>query len=430
MTSPAEATAAAALGADALIVQGIEAGGHRGVFVDDDAQSELTAAGGAAADRAAGRSAARRRRLDHDRRRARRRARRRRQRRPARHRLPAQHRRPGTSAAQRDATATDAPTVLTRAFSGRLARGIVNRWHREHGAARAARLSRDPSSDLAAARPRSRRRRPRSDQPVGRRGARAGAGAARRRRSRAGWPTRPAGRWRPRRNDWPDPATEADTLGPVSGAVTRRGLLRSGVLGAAVIASGSALRPAVARAAQPADAPLPAGVYDLNGSWLFGGVYAAGAEATGLLRGGLRRRHPPPYRTPAVLGRLGPQQLGAGVDLPRHINRAAVAGQRVFLHFQAVMTSATVYLERHADRPPRRRLPAVVGRADRRPELGRQRDRGASSTGRWLDVPPDGHSRAPRRSTTCSRPASTATSPCSSCPRSSSPTCSPSPPTC
>jgi nitronate monooxygenase len=35
--------------------------------------------------------------------------------------------------AQRAATATDAPTVLTRAFSGRLARGIVNRWHRDHG---------------------------------------------------------------------------------------------------------------------------------------------------------------------------------------------------------------------------------------------------------------------------------------------------------
>ena len=42
VTSPAEATQAAALGADVLIVQGVEAGGHRGVFVDDDAQSELT----------------------------------------------------------------------------------------------------------------------------------------------------------------------------------------------------------------------------------------------------------------------------------------------------------------------------------------------------------------------------------------------------
>lgn len=34
----------------------------------------------------------------------------------------------------RDATAGDGRSVLTRAFSGRLARGIDNRWHGEHGA--------------------------------------------------------------------------------------------------------------------------------------------------------------------------------------------------------------------------------------------------------------------------------------------------------
>jgi NAD(P)H-dependent flavin oxidoreductase YrpB (nitropropane dioxygenase family) len=42
VTSPQEARQAADAGADALIVQGVEAGGHRGVFVDDDSQSELT----------------------------------------------------------------------------------------------------------------------------------------------------------------------------------------------------------------------------------------------------------------------------------------------------------------------------------------------------------------------------------------------------
>jgi nitronate monooxygenase len=132
VTSPAEATQAAALGADVLIVQGIEAGGHRGVFVDDDAQSELTllsalqlirascdrplVAAGAimtgaalAAVLALGAAAGQ---------------------------VGTAYLRSteaGTSDAQRAATATDAPTVLTRAFSGRLARGIVNRWHREHG---------------------------------------------------------------------------------------------------------------------------------------------------------------------------------------------------------------------------------------------------------------------------------------------------------
>ena len=38
----------------------------------------------------------------------------------------------GTSQAHRDALATDAPTALTRAFSGRLARGIRNRFMDEH----------------------------------------------------------------------------------------------------------------------------------------------------------------------------------------------------------------------------------------------------------------------------------------------------------
>jgi nitronate monooxygenase len=132
VTSPDEATQAAALGADALIVQGVEAGGHRGVFVDDDAQSELTllsalqlvrasvdlplvaagaimTGGALAAVLALGAAAGQ---------------------------VGTAYLRSteaGTSDAQRAATATHAPTVLTRAFSGRLARGIVNRWHREHG---------------------------------------------------------------------------------------------------------------------------------------------------------------------------------------------------------------------------------------------------------------------------------------------------------
>ena len=42
VTSPEEAGEAATAGADALVVQGVEAGGHRGVFVDDESQSKLT----------------------------------------------------------------------------------------------------------------------------------------------------------------------------------------------------------------------------------------------------------------------------------------------------------------------------------------------------------------------------------------------------
>jgi nitronate monooxygenase len=133
VTSPAEALRAADLGADALVVQGIEAGGHRGVFRDDEEQpalSLLTAlqligatvelpliasgsiATGAAlgavlvAGAAAGQIGTAFLRSTEA----------------------------GTSQAQRDAVASQVPTVLTRAFSGRLARGIRNRWHEEFGA--------------------------------------------------------------------------------------------------------------------------------------------------------------------------------------------------------------------------------------------------------------------------------------------------------
>jgi nitronate monooxygenase len=133
VTSVAEARLAASREPDALIVQGIEAGGHRGVFTDDEWQSDLTllaalqlignavglpligagaiTTGAAlaavlAAGAAAGQVGTAYLRSDEA----------------------------GTSAAQRVATASDTPTVLTRAFSGRTARGIANRWHAEHGA--------------------------------------------------------------------------------------------------------------------------------------------------------------------------------------------------------------------------------------------------------------------------------------------------------
>jgi nitronate monooxygenase len=134
VTSPAEARAAAEHGADALVVQGIEAGGHRGIFTDDDEAADLTvlvalqlvgaavdlplvATGGIATGAAvgavlvAGAAAA--------------------QVGSVYLRSPEA----GTSPAQRAATATARPTKLTRAFSGRLARGIVNRLLTEHGEA-------------------------------------------------------------------------------------------------------------------------------------------------------------------------------------------------------------------------------------------------------------------------------------------------------
>jgi nitronate monooxygenase len=134
VTSPAEARVARDAGADALVLQGVEAGGHRGTFDDPPGGGEglsvlalirlvaseidlpLVATGGitdapaVAAVLAAGAAAA--------------------QLGSAFMLCPEA----ATNPAHRAALATEAPTGLTRAFSGRLARGIENRFMREHDA--------------------------------------------------------------------------------------------------------------------------------------------------------------------------------------------------------------------------------------------------------------------------------------------------------
>jgi nitronate monooxygenase len=130
VTTAAEARLAAAAGVDALVVQGAEAGGHQSSFDDADdppvallelvalvrgaTDLPLVAAGGVAdgsaiaAALAVGASAA--------------------QIGSALLLTPEA----GTSAPQRASLVRDASTVLTRAFTGRRARGILNRFIHEH----------------------------------------------------------------------------------------------------------------------------------------------------------------------------------------------------------------------------------------------------------------------------------------------------------
>jgi len=130
VTSVAEAETAAAAGADALVVQGGEAGGHQGSFLREPRQvvpllsllgdvSRATGlplvgaggigdGGGVAAALAAGASAV--------------------QLGTALLLTPEA----GTSEPYRHALRGEGPTTLTRAFTGRPARGIVNRFIREH----------------------------------------------------------------------------------------------------------------------------------------------------------------------------------------------------------------------------------------------------------------------------------------------------------
>jgi nitronate monooxygenase len=133
VTTPAEGTAARDVGVDALVVQGAEAGAHQGGFEDRDDEAiallpllrlvhqrvdlPLVAAGGigdgagVAAVLAAGARAV--------------------QIGTALLLCPEA----GTSAVHRRALTGGGRTALTRAFTGRRARGIVNRFMREHGAA-------------------------------------------------------------------------------------------------------------------------------------------------------------------------------------------------------------------------------------------------------------------------------------------------------
>lgn len=130
VTTAAEAAAARDAGADALVVQGAEAGGHRGSFADDApgdigllallqlvrarvelalvASGGIATGAGVAAVLAAGAAAAQ----------------------VGTALLRAEE--AATSAPHRAALGGEGATALTRAFSGRTARGIVNRFLREH----------------------------------------------------------------------------------------------------------------------------------------------------------------------------------------------------------------------------------------------------------------------------------------------------------
>jgi NAD(P)H-dependent flavin oxidoreductase YrpB (nitropropane dioxygenase family) len=131
VTRPEAATAAVDLGVDAVVVQGTEAGGHRGGLPDDDDYAllpllrltatrcdlPLVAAGGIvdgpalAAALAAGATAA--------------------QLGTAFLRCPEA----GSSPMHREAVAGTAPTALTRSFTGKRARGVTNDFLRLHDAA-------------------------------------------------------------------------------------------------------------------------------------------------------------------------------------------------------------------------------------------------------------------------------------------------------
>ena len=197
------------------------------------------------------------------------------------------------------------------------------------------------------------------------------------------------------------------TVGP---GLTRRRALQTGALGFAALAWAGASRTPWALAAT---APVAPGTYAFNQNWLFGGVYTPGAELTGASETGYAPVTLPHTVVPLSWGGWH-HPTWQELWIYRLTLTADVAG-RAFLTSTASCppppSTSTA-----ADRRRRRRLPAVDLRDDRPARPG-DNVLAVTVDGRGSTSLPTATARAPRPSTICSRPASTATSACRSRPR-------------
>ncbi|MFL5860327.1 MAG: glycoside hydrolase family 2 protein, partial [Solirubrobacteraceae bacterium] len=129
---------------------------------------------------------------------------------------------------------------------------------------------------------------------------------------------------------------------PPQARFTRRAVLRAGVIGTVSVAGALSQRPRPARAAAPVGVPSSPGTYPFNQDWLFGGTYAAGAEAPGYSEAGFAAVTLPHTVAPLSWGDWDHTTWEKVWVYRKHIT--GPASSRVFVDFQGVMTSATVYL--------------------------------------------------------------------------------------
>jgi beta-galactosidase len=125
---------------------------------------------------------------------------------------------------------------------------------------------------------------------------------------------------------------------------SRRAVLRASALGAAAMAAGGAIAPIEAEADVTEGAQLPQGVYSMDQGWLFGGVYATGAERPGYSEVGFGAVTIPHTVTPLSWGAWNSAAWEKLWIYRKHISSTAVSGGRVFVDFQGVMTTARVWL--------------------------------------------------------------------------------------
>ena len=86
------------------------------------------------------------------------------------------------------------------------------------------------------------------------------------------------------------------------------------------------------------------GARDFNQDWLFGGPYVPGAEAPGYPERDFERVAVPHTVVPLSWGGWDPDAWEQVWIYRKHFDSSVVAGGRVFVDFQGVMTSATVFL--------------------------------------------------------------------------------------
>ena len=125
---------------------------------------------------------------------------------------------------------------------------------------------------------------------------------------------------------------------------SRRAVLRAGALGAAALAAGGALAPMEAEADVTEGAQLPQGVYSMDQGWLFGGVYATGAEQPGYSEAGFGAVTIPHTVTALSWGGWNSAAWEKLWIYRKHISSTAVSSGRVFVDFQGVMTTAKVWM--------------------------------------------------------------------------------------
>jgi beta-galactosidase len=176
--------------------------------------------------------------------------------------------------------------------------------------------------------------------------------------------------------------------------LSRREVLRAGVLGGAVLALNSGPAQAAQRTSKPKPAALRPVTYDFNQGWRFGGAYVNNAQEPGHPDAGYAHVTVPHTVTPLSWGGWSPDAWERVWIYRKHFSGATLTGGRVFLDFDGVMTNATVYLNgielaQHQGGflPWSVELTGALASTDN--VLAVVVD------GRWLQVPPEGNPGGP-----------------------------------